>query len=266
MTLNRLSKKIYQSENPGKKFKTGIVLGGGGARGFCHLGVLQALKEKGIEPDIISGVSSGAVAGVFIANGKSPETTHKLLKDKGLLNYSRLNIPKHGLLSLEGLQEELKREIDVERIEDLATPFFAAVSNLNKGKIEYLNKGKVSDVVLASASIPILFSPVKINGSMYVDGGLFDNLPGLPLIGNCDKIISVVISQIKPMKHFDNLIGVTKRVFQLAIDSNSSMERSNSDLVIEPPGLEEYDILDTDRADELFKLGYEHVRKMNIKI
>ncbi|MDV7401228.1 patatin-like phospholipase family protein, partial [Arthrospira platensis SPKY1] len=79
------------------------MLGGGGARGFAHLGVLKALWEKGIKPDVISANSAGAIAGVFIAAGKKPEEVHALIKDKGLLDIAKIRWPRLGLLSLEGL-------------------------------------------------------------------------------------------------------------------------------------------------------------------
>ncbi|MCF8231015.1 MAG: patatin-like phospholipase family protein, partial [Bacteroidales bacterium] len=75
-----------------KKYHLGIVLGGGGARGFAHLGIMEALYEQNIYPDIISGVSAGSIAGVFLADGKSPRETLEILKQKGLFSYSNITI------------------------------------------------------------------------------------------------------------------------------------------------------------------------------
>ncbi len=89
-------------------FQTGIVLSGGGARGFSHLGVLQALNEAGIFPDCISGASAGSIAGVFYADGYSPvETLHILSKNKRL-DYLSFAIPKDGLLEMNGMQKNYR--------------------------------------------------------------------------------------------------------------------------------------------------------------
>ena len=86
-----------------KKYKYGFVLGGGGARGFSHLGAIQALIEKGIKPDVISGVSAGSIVGAFLASGLTPNETLELLKNKGVFNFSKIHFPISGLLSLDGI-------------------------------------------------------------------------------------------------------------------------------------------------------------------
>ena len=148
-----------------KQYKTGFVLGGGGVRGFAHLGFAEALRERGIIPEIYAGVSAGAIAGVYLAAGYTPREAFKLLKKKGILAYSKVQWPLDGLLSLDGLKEELAKNISYELLEELPTPIYIGVSNLNTGKIEYKSSGKIGDWVLASSSIPVLFSPQKIEGS-----------------------------------------------------------------------------------------------------
>src|SRR5665811_384027 len=179
-----------------KKYKTGLVLSGGGTRGFAHLGVIAALVEKGIKPDIISGTSAGAITGAFIAAGKTPEEILKIFKKGSFFKYTKLHIPTDGLLKLDGLKEVIQKEIASKNIEDLKVPFFVAVSNLNKGIVEYKNKGLLGETVLASSSIPILFSPVILNGDSYVDGGLMDNIPISPIKTKCEQII---VSNIRPI-------------------------------------------------------------------
>ena len=132
-----------------KKFKTGLVLSGGGTRGFAHLGAIAALKEQGITPDIISGTSAGAIVGAFIASGKSPEEVHKLLKMGGFFRYTKMHLPVDGLLRLDGLKEVLEKEISYKTVEELPIPLYITVSNLNKGVVEYLNEGPLSETVLA---------------------------------------------------------------------------------------------------------------------
>lgn len=249
-----------------KDFKVGLVLGGGGARGFAHLGAVKALQEKGIEFDVISGVSAGAIAGAFLATGLGPEEALNKLKNKGIFNFSRLHLPVNGLLKLDGLEKELKKYIKVENIEDCEIPFIIGMSNLNEGRIEYVNEGPLIKTVLASSSIPVLFSPIEMNGFQYVDGGLFDNLPVKPLKGKCEKIIAVNISPINKADKLENLVQISKRMFQLGVNQHSEINKKDADIVIEPDGLREYDILAGGSADDLFTIGYEHTKNQTINL
>lgn len=246
------------------KGKIGIALGGGGARGFVHLGVLKALEEQGITPDIISGVSAGAIVGSFIAAGMSPEEIMKVMKENKFTDYAKVNMPTTGLLNLDNLKENLAEYLRATSFSDLELPFYAAVSNLNSGEIEYLHQGELIPVIQASSSIPVLFSPVEIDGANYVDGGLLDNLPITPLKEKCDTIIGVNIMPIQEKSEVENLIEVAIRTFELSVSGNKKEFEANCDLYIEPEGVGEYDILDPGHADELFELGYDYAKKISI--
>lgn len=239
-------------------------MGGGGARGFAHLGIVKALLEKGIEPSRYSGVSAGAIAGALLADGMSPDEAHKVLKDKGLFNLGKIHLPTNGLLKFDGLKEELEKAISAKRIEDLKIPFTVAASNLNKAKVEYFTKGNTAQIVTASASIPILFSPVEIDGDLYSDGGMYDNLPTKPLRDHCDFIIALSISPVNETNELDSLKKIGARVFQLMVNANTRTSKTECDLLIEPDGMREYDILSSSAADELFKLGYDYTSKLNL--
>ena len=243
------------------KTKIGIALGGGGARGFVHLGVLKALSEKGIKADIISGVSAGSIVGGFIAAGMTPDEVMKIMKENKFTDYAKVNVPTSGLLNLGNLKKNLKEYLPVDDFKGLELPFYVAVSNLNKGEIEYLHKGSLISIIQASSSIPVLFAPVKINGNSYVDGGLLDNLPIAPLEGKCDKIIGVNIMPIEEKDEVKNLIEIAIRTFELSVNGNRKEKKKRCDLYIEPNGVGEYDILDPEHADELFELGYNYVKE-----
>lgn len=247
-----------------KKYEWGIALGGGGARGFAHLGVLQALREKGIEPDVISGVSAGAIAGVLIASGKTPEEAFEVIKDYKFYDFTKIRLPKSGLLSLDKLRTTIEKEVKVQRIEDLKIPVVLAVTNVLTGQAEYLREGEIGKAVQASASIPVLFSPVEIEDQLYVDGGLLDNLPYKPLLESCKKLISVSISPVQELKELDGLISIAARTFQLSVSAERESAEEECDIFIEPPRLSEFDLLDTSSADEIFNVGYEYTRSLNI--
>ncbi|MEO9870792.1 patatin-like phospholipase family protein [Ekhidna sp.] len=249
-----------------KKYNLGIAMGGGGARGFAHLGVMEALAEKGIKPDIISGVSAGAIAGAFIASGQSPRDAFDLMKKYNFTGLAKLTGFKQGLLSLTKMKEDLEKKIKAKNLEDLDIPLIVTVSNMLEGKVEYLSEGPLSTIVQASASIPIIFSPVEYQGKLYNDGGLFDNLPIKPLQDNCKKIISISISPIQKLDELKNLKEVVFRMFQLAINTSSEEIAANSDLCIEPLELANYDIMDTKNAEKIFEIGYNYAKNLDIKL
>ncbi len=249
-----------------KKYKIGIALGGGGTRGFAHLGILKALNEKGIYPDIISGTSVGAVAGAFIASGKTPEETFNLFKNKRFTDYTRIRLPVSGFFGFEKLKKILRENIKYKYLQDLKIPLLVTVTNLTKGEVEYVNAGPLNKIIIASSSIPVLFSPVKIKNNLYVDGGLLDNIPVKPLVRRCKKIIAVNIHPIETSGKFDNLIRISTRTFELSLNSNIKYIKSKADLYIEPKGIQKFNILDIKKPKELYELGYNYVKNLNIDL
>ncbi|WP_321367965.1 patatin-like phospholipase family protein [uncultured Draconibacterium sp.] len=239
-----------------KKYENGLVLSGGGTRGFAHLGVIAALDKLGIQPDVISGVSAGAIVGAFIAAGKSPEEIRDNFKRGWFFQYTKIHLPVDGLLKLDGLKEILEKEIAVKNIEDLKTPFYICVSNLNKGTVEYRKTGSLGDTVLASASIPIIFAPVELGRYLYVDGGLMDNIPVAPIRKNCRRVIASNISPINPKAKMKNLIQIATRTVYMSVNQKLEEIKKQVDVYIEPKGIDEYDVFQRKHADELFDLGY----------
>jgi|AntRauTorcE11898_2_1112593.scaffolds.fasta_scaffold00497_4 NTE family protein len=247
-----------------KKYKLGIALGGGGSRGFAHLGILKALFERDIVPDIISGTSAGSIVGVFIADKKTPDEILNILKEKGFFKYTSFNIPKTGLVGLEGLEKQLHEDLSTDDLEKLAIPMIAAVTNLNKGRAEYFSKGAPEKIIQASSAIPVLFSPVEINGQLYADGGLLDNVPVDILRDQCEKVIGIDISPVTQMDEIENLFHIALRTFQLSVSASSHNLKNRCDLLIAPEECSEYDLLNAKQADELFEMGYEYAKNMDL--
>lgn len=239
-------------------YPIGLVLGGGGARGFAHLGVAKAMYEKGIRPNIISGVSAGSIAGAFLASGMDPDKIFLLLKDQDFMKISHFKMSKHGFIRLEGLKETIKINIPFKNLEDLPTPLIVGVCNLNKARTEYLNIGPLAEIVQASSSIPVLFSPVKMGDYLYVDGGVLDNLPIKPVRKICDKVIAVNISPIHDTDKLDNILQIATRVFHVSVDKATIKSGKQADLYIEPPGVDHFDILRIKYAEELYHIAYKY--------
>ncbi len=246
--------------------KIGIALGGGGARGVAHLGVLKALEEMGIKPDVISGASAGSIVGAFIAAGMGAEEAFDLIKDDRFLDYAKIHIPVTGLFSLDKFEKNLEKTLPVSNFDELEIPLYVAVSNLNSGKVEYLEKGSLIQAVKASSSIPVLFSAVEIDGNMYVDGGLLDNLPYKPLLDKCDKVIAVDIFRSELNDKLDSLYDIAVRTFELSVSINREEARNDCTVLIEPEGLGDINILDNSDGGRIFELGYKSCMGMKDKI
>jgi NTE family protein len=244
-------------------YPIGFVLSGGGARGFAHLGIIQALAEMDIHPDIISGVSAGAIVGAFLASGKTPTDIQQIIKSGNLFSYTHIQIPKTGILRMDGLQKTIEREIPFKNIEDLPIPLFIGTSNLTEGKMEYRNRGELSRTVLASASIPVLFSPVELDGSLFADGGLLDNIPVQPLIGSCMKIIVSNVSPLEKPVTLTGLVQIIIRTFQMSVHARINEARDHADLYIEPHELTEFELLSVAKADQMFEIGYNTVKNLD---
>lgn len=239
-----------------KKFETGLVLSGGGTRGFAHLGVVAALNKLGIYPDVISGASAGAIVGAFIAAGKDPKDILEYFKKGWIFQYTKIHFPVDGLLKIDRLKEIIEKEIQVENIEDLPTPLYISISNLNKGTVEYRNSGPLADIVLASASVPVLFAPVKLGRYLYVDGGVMDNIPIKPIRNYCRQIIASNISPINPNANMKNLIQIAMRTVYMSVNQKLDEIKKEVDYYIEPKGIDQYDMFFLKHADELFNTGY----------
>ena len=247
-----------------KTHKIGIALSGGGARGFAHLGALQALNERGIFPNIVSGTSAGSIAGLFYAAGISPQDTLKILKSKSLFHFARPMWLKPGLMNLDGFRELLLDNITARTFADLKLEFMACASNLNTGKAEYLNEGNVIDSVIASASIPFFFNPMQIGDFHYADGGIIDNLPIRPLLGKCDKIIAISISSLIETADVDSIVKVAARSFQMSILKHDEKMIAQCDLFIEPKAIMDYQLFDFDKAEEMYQIGYDEIMNSTI--
>lgn len=245
-----------------KPYKLGIVLSGGGARGFAHLGVLKALNQYDIFPDVISGVSAGSIVGAFYADGYSPDEIFDLFANSKMFNFLKLNIPKKGFGNLNGLKKLLDENLKAQTFEDLKMPLFITATDLNNGKSVYFNNGNLNDAVLASSSIPVIFSPIKIDNILYADGGIMNNFPLEPIIKKARKIIGVYVTSIEYDDELKNLFNIALRAFHLGIAANVHTKSEQMNLYIEPKGIDKYKVLDVSKGKEIFDLGYNETIKL----
>jgi NTE family protein len=246
----------------GRKYETGLILSGGGARGFAHAGMLKALNESGIYPDVISGVSAGAIVGALYADGHTPDQILEIFSAKdSFFKYVKPKLPSKGLFKTVGLRENLAENLNAETFEELKLPLFVAATNIHTGKITYFNKGRILDRVLASAAIPVLFEPIEIDGEFFVDGGVLDNFPVTPILKECRKLIGISLNPILPEDDFNHLIKIAERTFRLSVSSNISPKIGLCDMVLEPETLDSYGLLDASKGSDIFKMGYDYAMR-----
>lgn len=246
----------------GKKYKLGLVLSGGGARGLAHLGVIKAMEEYGIRPDIIAGTSAGAIAGALIAAGHTAEEALTFFEDRKVYDFARFTASKIGLMVMTGMQKRLEEFLDVRTFDQLKIPLVVVASDLEAGMPEAFERGELIPRLLASASIPIVFVPAEINGRTYVDGGVFMNLPVRPIRERCEKIIGVEIYPIDSSKKVTNIIHMAERSFHLGLDANMRIDKKLCDIYIEPPHMHAYNIFEINKARQIFDEGYTEAKKV----
>ena len=249
------------------KRKIGICLSGGGALGFAHIGVLQALEDHRIIPDAVSGSSMGSIIGAMYAAGYTPTQMLKFLHDGKL--YRITNIMqfqpafwKAGLSNHNNILSLMQEFIPNNSFDKLEKPLYVCVSNLTTGKWEIISKSEKLDMwIAASCSLPGVFNAMKINNMMYVDGGLLNNIPSQPLRENCDFVIgSDVIPHItseKSLKSRDTLV----KSLRVAQHQSSQPGRALCDFLIEPEAIEKFHEFTYDAYQAIYQYGYRATTK-----
>jgi len=241
--------------------KFGIALSGGGARGILHIGALEALRKYGIDPEIISGTSAGALVGVLYAAGLEPLQILDLVKGSKMHKMIKWKLPSSGLFDMKKLQVLLEQHIPADDFSALKKPFYCAVTNLNTGLAEIKSSGKLFQWVLASASIPVIFEPQIIDGTTYVDGGIFENLPVTCIRDKCRILIGVHVNHNGPEENISGFKAIAERTLRLAFAKNVKESLAICDFVIDPPQTRKFNTFDFGKADEIFEIGFEETER-----
>ena len=195
------------------KYPTGFALSGGFIKGFAHLGVMQALLEHGIRPDVLSGVSAGALAGVFYADGNEPHDVLRFFAGHTFQDLTKLVIPKVGLFELDEFIDFLRTNLKAKRLEQLKTPLIVTATDLDHGRLVHFHKGDIAERVAASCCMPVLFAPVCIDGTNYVDGGVLMNLPVSIIRRICEKVVAINVSPLLAPKYKMNIVSIALRSY-----------------------------------------------------
>lgn len=247
-----------------KPYNVGIVLSGGGALGFAHIGVLQALEDNGIYPEIISGTSMGALVGAMYAEGLHPKDIFDMIKKEQLNKRSSILSPslktskeQLGLSNHDNITEVLIKYLRYNNFDSLQKPFYLCVTNLTDGKMVIQHSGeKLYEYLLGSSSIPGVFTPVNINGKLYVDGGIYNNLPAQPIRKQCQILIASDVNPAHSRPGIEKTTDVLFRSLSLLIYENTIEGRDMCDFVISVPVNKLYNAMDFDKFYSIYQIGY----------
>ena len=253
--------------------RIGLVLSGGGARGFAHVGVLKVLKELRVPIDCIAGTSVGAIVGGLYAAGMDPGEIESVVRsldwqdafrdrpsrrdlafrrkqdDRNFLvrfplglKHGHILLPK-GLVQGQKLQQMLRALTlpvgDRERFDQLPTPFRAVATNLETGRGVLLDRGDLASAMRASMSAPGVFAPVERDGALLVDGGLAENLPmDVARAMGADVLLVVDVSfQLQTREHLDSAIAVSNQTLAILVRRDAERQKAtltSRDVLIEP--------------------------------
>lgn len=249
-----------------KPYKIGLALSGGGAKGFAHLGVFKLLEESGLKPDIISGTSAGSLMGVLFADGYSADEIKNMFIGREFSEFAQLQIPKSGLFNYDRFQEFLKRHLRSKRIEDLPIQTVIVATDLDRGCSHEFRSGPIVEAVTASCCMPIVFSPVLINGVHYVDGGLFRNFPVSTIRDECEYVIGVNVSPLIPQRYKQTLLHIAERTYHYVFKANAIEDRELCDILIEAKEVGLYKTFDLENINLISEIGYEAAVKAFQKV
>ena len=237
------------------KYKLGLALSGGGARGFAHLGVFDALHERGLKPDIISGTSAGSLAGAFYADGYTPKEVLGLFQSVKFGELATTSFPREGFFKMDGLAAFLKKNLRAQTFEELKMPLRVMCSDIETGEKVLFDSGELIPPILASCAVPIVFEPVKIGDKHLVDGGLFINLPASVLRKDCE--IGVNVSPLCPLEYNKSLKYIVERSLHYLMAENAYPDRKLCDYLIESTEVGKYPLFELKKATQIYQKGYE---------
>ncbi len=236
----------------------GLVLSGGGVRGVAHLGVLQVLKEIGIDPVVLSGTSAGALVGAFYAAGHSIENIFNFFKNTPVFKLGLFTASKPGFIDADKFGPILQEFFPEDNFESLQKKMFVTATDLIHGRVKTFSSGPLIETLLASAAVPVVFSPVQIDGLLYTDGGALNNFPVEPVAGLCDAIIGVDVHPLKDARpeEINSTFKVMERVFHLTVHYQAVQKYHQCNVVITPQELAKFGTFDRGHFEEIFEIGY----------
>ena len=261
--------------------KIGLVLGGGGARGFAHIGVLKWIEENKIPIDYVAGTSIGAVIGALHCLGYTAEEIENLAKKTEFKKLFDFTLSRKGLIKGEKIKNYLNQIFKGKKFSDLKKPLFVVAADIKNLEEVIFNRGDLVKAVQASISIPGIFIPVQNKERILVDGGILNNLPIKTLESkNPDYIIAVNLAGVKTLQKtyetavteedtskISNLVKTFLGVYNLINLTLLEKNMINSErILVISPNLEGIKISSFEKIDEGIKEGYSSAKENSKKI
>src|SRR5205085_5299163 len=220
---------------PPRRPRIGLALGGGAARGFAHLGVIQALEESGLAPDLVVGTSAGSLVAALYAAGRSGADLAVLADSMDETAFADWAYPGRGLLRGEALARYVRDKTGHKPIEQMKIPLGIAATDLDSGEGVLFQRGDTGTAVRASSAVPAVFQPVRIGTHEYVDGGLSAPVPvhHARAMG-AEFVIAVDISAVPQGNPTSDLARMLMQTFSIMGRSIKAYELRDADLVLAP--------------------------------
>ncbi len=243
--------------------RVAVVLGGGSAKGFAHIGVIRVLEQEKIPVHMIVGTSVGSlIGGIYAANPDSfqLEWTAFRIDRNEIIDLSIVN-SKWGPVQGAKLEAFVEKTVKVKRIEETKIPFYPVATDINTGETVTLEKGSIARAVRASSAIPGIFVPVTFGKRMLVDGGVTNNVP-CDIARNKGANIVIAVNIIRDVKNDDiaSVIDVIGQSVSIMMHENSRLKLKHADIVIEPD-TKGVSMFDFSRKKELMEAGIKAAKK-----
>lgn len=217
--------------------KIGLALGGGAARGFAHVGVIQVLEEAGIRPALVVGTSAGSLVAALYASGKTGAQLQQLAETMEEASFADWMLPvfSRGMLRGEAFARYVSMQVNGRTIEAMPMPLGIVATDLNSGQGVLFQRGDTASAVRASSAVPAVFQPVKISGREYVDGGLVSPVPvRYARQMGAELVIAVDISSPPESNAASDTLQVLLQTFSIMGKSINALELRDADLVVRP--------------------------------
>lgn len=217
--------------------KLGLALGGGAARGFAHIGVIQVLEEAGLRPDFVAGTSAGSVVAALYASGKTGAQLQQIgesMEEAAITDWT-LPVFASGILRGDALARYVNQQVGGRAIENMTMPLGIVATDLYSGEMMVFQKGDTGMAVRASSAVPAIFQPVKISGRSYVDGGLVSPVPvrAARRMG-AQVVLAIDITSPPDSSGSDNTITVLLQTASIMGKSINAFELKEADVVVRP--------------------------------
>ena len=217
--------------------RIGLALGGGAARGFAHVGVIQVLEEAGIRPALVAGTSAGSLVAAFYASGKTGAQLQQVAETMEEATFADWTLPifSRGILRGDALAKYVHAQVGGRLIEDLPMPLGIVATDLNNGQGVLFQRGDTATAVRASSAVPAIFQPVRISGREYVDGGLVSPVPvRYARQMGADLVVAVDISSLPEGNAAGDTLQILLQTFTIMGKSINGLELREADLVVRP--------------------------------